>query len=358
MQKKQRYFSLLLFLAFLLYACLGCGATAHQQTESSASPIVTPTETVVPVQTEAPTPEETVPQPIETVFSVTEAPPIEAEASRAPQTEPPAVHYTVLEPQADGIAEKRASKAVIDYSHVDDGYVMVQKLKESSKRFKVQIKKGGETYTYNLPETDWAVLPLSLGDGKYNVGVYENVSGTKYASVVSVSFDAVLSDPFAPFLRPNLYVNYQDAPATVEKGGELTAGLSGPLQKVDAVYAFVVGTLNYDYVQAATVESGYIPKLDRVLKVKRGICYDYAALMTAMLRSQNVPCKLIFGYVGKAYHAWISVWVDEEGWVNAIYFDGVSWQRMDPTFASSGGDDETIKALIGDGKNYAEKYSY
>ena len=28
------------------------------------------------------------------------------------------------------------------------------------------------------------------------------------------------------------------------------------------------------------------------MEIKKGICFDYAALMTGMLRSQGIPCKL------------------------------------------------------------------
>ena len=60
--------------------------------------------------------------------------------------------------------------------------------------------------------------------------------------------------------------------------------------------------------------------------------------MTGMLRSQGIPCKLVIGYAGTVYHAWISVWSEDTGWIDsAIYFNGTTWQRMDPTFASTGG---------------------
>ena len=99
--------------------------------------------------------------------------------------------------------------------------------------------------------------------------------------------------------------------------------------------------------------------LDNVLAAKKGICFDYAALMTGMLRSQGVPCKLVVGYAGTVYHAWINVWTEETGWIDGvIYFDGTAWQRMDPTFASSGGGSDAIMQYIGDGKNYTQKYVY
>lgn len=266
--------------------------------------------------------------------------------------------YTILVPEHSGTDEQRNDKAVIDYSHINDGYFMVQRIAETDHRYKVLVKVKNLTYNYNIDTGDWAAFPLSEGDNTYQVQVLENVSGTKYANVISVSFQAKIDDPFAPFLRPNLHVNYLNAPNTMEKGAELTAGCEGPLSKVDAVFGFITSTINYDYLLAATVETGYLPDLDRILKRKRGICYDYSSLMTAMLRSQNVPCKLVFGYVGKIYHAWISVWVEEEGWIDVIHFDGKTWQRMDPTFTAAGTRDETVKKYVGNGNNYAVKYCF
>ena len=104
--------------------------------------------------------------------------------------------------------------------------------------------------------------------------------------------------------------------------------------------------------------SGYLPKLDEVLAAQTGICFDYAALMTAMLRSQEVPCKLVVGYAGSVYHAWISVWTEENGWIDgAIFFDGNTWMRMDPTFASSGEGDPEIMNFIQNGA-YKALYLY
>jgi hypothetical protein len=264
-----------------------------------------------------------------------------------------------MQPVASGTQVKKSDKAVIDYSNTKDGYVMVQYTASTTKRLKAQVKGPTTTYTYNLTAGEWEVFPLSDGNGSYQVIVYENISGTKYSTVTSVSFQVPLTDEFAPFLRPNQYVDYGVAVNTVAKAAELTAGMTDTLAKVQAIYEFVVNNLTYDKELAATVQSGYLPVLDSVLAKKTGICFDYAALMTGMLRSQGVPCKLVVGYAGTAYHAWISVWSEKTGWVEGvIYFDGTSWQRMDPTFASSGKQSASIMQYIGDGKNYTVKYLY
>lgn len=261
--------------------------------------------------------------------------------------------------EASGKLVKQNDQAVIDYSNTADGYVMVQFTGQTDKRLKAQVKGPTTTYTYNLTQGKWATFPLSDGNGSYKITVYENVTDNKYSSVVSITQDVTLKDEFAPFLRPNQYVDYSNASNTAAKAAELTQGMTDPLEKVQVIYDYVVKNLIYDREKAAAVKSGYLPVLDTVLAEQKGICFDYAALMAGMLRSQSVPCKLVVGYAGQAYHAWISVWSEATGWVDGvIYFDGASWQRMDPTFASSGKQSADIMAYIGDGTNYTTKYLY
>lgn len=267
---------------------------------------------------------------------------------------------TQITPVASGTLVEKNDRAEIDYSNTSDGYVMVRFTGQTATRLKVQVQGPSTTYTYDLPQgSDWTTFSLSDGNGNYKVTVFENTTGTKYATVLSKSMSVSLKDEFAPFLCSNQYVNFAVAPKTVAKAQELIGTISDPLEKVSKVYDYVVKNITYDKKLADSVQSGYLPVLDTVLEKKSGICFDYAALMTGMLRSQNVPCKLVVGYAGTAYHAWISVWTPDSGWIDgAIYFDGSTWQRMDPTFASSGNQSESIMKYIGDGSNYTVKYLY
>jgi hypothetical protein len=80
--------------------------------------------------------------------------------------------------------------------------------------------------------------------------------------------------------------------------------------------------------------------------------------MSAMLRSQQIPTRLEVGYAGEVYHAWISCYVDEIGWVdNIISFDGENWSLMDPTLAANNSS-SAVEEYIGDGSNYLIKYTY
>lgn len=271
----------------------------------------------------------------------------------------PAAIPVAFMPAASGTAVKEKNGAVIDYSNITDGYVMCQYQNKTDKKLKVQVEGPTTKYSYDLVPGNWATFPLSDGNGAYKVGIYQNVSGSKYSKITSVSFNVKLKDEFAPFLRPNQYVNYEYAVNTVEKAKELTKDKTTVLDKLAAIYDFVISNFTYDDKLAETVSSGYLPDLEKVLESKKGICFDYAAMMAGMLRSQEIPCKLIVGYAGSVYHAWLSVYSEKDGWIDgAVFFDGKTWMRMDPTFASTGGNTKEIKQYIGDGSNYSAKYFY
>ena len=108
----------------------------------------------------------------------------------------------------------------------------------------------------------------------------------------------MLTNDYAPFLHANQYVNYTSNSQAVKKAAELTKDKKTSLDKITVIYEFVVSNLTYDKQKAKNVQSGYLPNVDKVLAEKKGICFDYAALMTAMLRSQGIPTKLVVGYTG------------------------------------------------------------
>lgn len=352
MKHTGKFISILAVLAVIL---AGCGPAAPA-----------PTADMTPLQAATTAPTET------TEITETTRPPASEETTAPPAKDPVAqglqneadtlagnaatVHSATA--VASGELVKSCDEAVIDYSNTADGYVMVCYTVPTDRRLKAQVKGPSSTYTYNLTPGQWAVFPLSDENGTYQITVYVNAVDSKYAAVLSLTVDVTLKDEFAPFLHANQYVNFDAAPAAMAMADTLCAGLDD-LEKVAAIYDFVVKGMTYDTELAATVKSGYLPDLDRVLERMSGICFDYAALMTGMLRSQNVPCKLVVGYAGDVYHAWIHVWTEGTGWIEGIvFFDGVNWQRMDPTFASSADGDPAILDYIGDGSHYNAKYIY
>ncbi|WP_243009086.1 transglutaminase-like domain-containing protein [Clostridium sp. AM58-1XD] len=265
-----------------------------------------------------------------------------------------------LIPSAPGTTKYENKKVTVDASNISEGYVMV-KYNGSGGKIKVQvIKSGGETYTYDLNARDaYEVFPFTEGNGTYTVKVFENISGNQYMQASSNDLNVTLSSQFKPFLYPNQYVNFSDSSQVVTVAKSLATSAQDQIGIVKNVYDYVTDNIVYDNAKASSVQSGYLPNVDQVLAQKKGICFDYAAVMTSMLRSQNIPTKLVVGYTGSIYHAWVSVYLDNIGWVdNVIYFDGQDWKLMDPTFASSGKKSQEIMDYIGNSSNYKAKYSY
>lgn len=325
-------------LAFSLYCiCFillsACGSTTYSGTtaESAGSDVL-------------------VTQPEETTPQETAA----AEDSKGTRDNTP----QCLVPEAPGTVTYGNEVVSIDASNINNGYLCVSYLGTNSK-VKLQITGPDQvTYTYDLYGKDYETFPLTCGGGTYSVGVYENISGTQYATTFYQELNVTLADPFLPFLYPNQYVNFTPESEVVLKAEELAAPANTDLDVVSNIYNYVVGSISYDDVKAADLPNGYLSDVDETLRSGSGICLDYAALMAAMLRSQGIPTHLEVGYAKEAHHAWISTYVDEKGWINGmIEFDGTSWSILDPTYAANSSE-KSLKKFIGDGSNYTVKYVY
>ena len=261
----------------------------------------------------------------------------------------------VLVPEAAGTAVHSCDSATVDVSNISEGYIMADYHGTSSK-VKLQITgPDGVTYTYNL-HGGYETFPVTAGNGTYTIGVFENISETKYSTALSFTVDAGITNEFGPYLYPNQYVNFDTSSLPVSKAVELAYTANTDLEVVENVYNYIIDHFTYDYDKAKSVVSGYLPVVDDVYRANTGICFDYAAVMATMLRSQNIPTRLEVGYMGEEYHAWISIYIEDIGWINGIIeFDGSTWNLMDPTFASTS---KSPSDFITEDSKYLTKYVY
>ena len=266
--------------------------------------------------------------------------------------------YASLVPTASGETCYGDDSVSIDASNISDGYVMVRYTGHSEKA-KAQITiPDGTVYTYTIKGSDYNTFPLTGGNGDYTLKVYEWVVDNSYALAFSQALSVSLNDEFKPFLYPNQYVWFTGDSQVVALGRELSDQSADDLDYVQNSYYYVIRNISYDNDKAENTPIDYVPDIDTILEEKKGICFDYASLMAALLRSQSIPTKLEVGYSGEAYHAWISVYLTESGWVdNIIEFDGKDWVLMDPTLAANNSS-KAVAKYIGDGSKYTVKYSY
>lgn len=262
-----------------------------------------------------------------------------------------------LVPEAPGTNVIGNDLVTIDISNTSEGYLIVE-YTGACPKVKLQIScPNTTTYTYNLTSGK-EVFPLTKDSGSYKISVFENITDTQYSTAFVEDIDVDIQNKLGAYLYPNQYVNFSADSKCIEKAQSLAAPCNNDLEVVSNVFNYIINNVTYDHEKAETVQSGYLPSPDDTLTSKKGICLDYSCLMASMLRSQRIPTHMEVGYAGEVYHAWISTYIEDIGWVNGIIeFDGTDWSLMDPTFASNG-DAKELKKFIGDGSNYSVKYIY
>lgn len=263
-----------------------------------------------------------------------------------------------LIPLNDGTSTIGNDLVTIDISHTSDGYVCITYNGDAQRTRLIITTPLQISYTYDLKKGVCDTFPLTGLTGGYNIGVYELVSGNDYSVLFNDTFEVSSIDEYSPYLYPNQYVKFDKNTKAISLASDLVVTSNNDLDAITSVYNYVITNIVYDYDKAENVESTYVPDIDNILSIKKGICFDYASLMAAMLRSQGIPTRLEIGYAGDAYHAWISTYVKDVGWINGIIeFNGKDWEIMDPTFAANMSE-KSLKSFIGEGDNYITQYMY
>lgn len=203
----------------------------------------------------------------------------------------------------------------IDSSNAGKGAVSVSCTSEEELR--ILVEHGEYEMVYAVPNDGMPfTVPMSDGDGLYRISVMERVEGTLYHCAMSVSVDVRLESRLSPWLRPNILVPYKENSLYIRRAEELAEASATQEAFVESVAAYVRSAVSYDRDCPNGKLSEHPIDPDRTLLTGKGICIDYAALTTAMMRSQGIPARMAFGDVvqdGEAsYHAWTEAWLDGE----------------------------------------------
>ena len=281
-------------------------------------------------------------------------------SSSGTKSEEPPVYspLQVLVPEAPGKEILGSSPLTLDISNITQGYLTAVSDSQDQKMNVQLTDENGTVYSYFISPGESAVIPFSSGSGNYQICCYQQIDGTQYAALFANTLEVSLENEFLPFLYPNQYVNFSPESEASKLALSMVSEDTSDVDALQAIYDYVTENLTYDYDLADTVESGYLPDVDATLESKKGICFDYAALTAAMLRSRDIPCKLQIGYSGTVKHAWVSVYIRSKGWVDkAVEFSGDSWSCMNPTFDSNSDDEETIQQYIRNDDNYIVQFT-
>lgn len=295
--------------------------------------------------------------------------------------------------------------AEIDWSSAGGGYVTVRvnELPEGpSVRVSCRVRwdedgkcRYGTTYT--LTEGEWTI-PLFGGSTEYLVYVQMSFLACEHylteaeravwdapSVPLAARFHAVIDDPDRVWVLSAPDVDFAHAPLTRAKALEITGGCKTDAEKITAVFHWVAENIAYDHEMAGQMlaeterdrskdprpcssdpvngkhrlppdseELGYTDQsqlsLDTILTRRSGVCEHYAVLMTGMLRSLGVPCKMVSGAIrasdGRWWaHGWVAVKPadgtldqaalgagrDYTGRLSGRKSEPTGWTRLDPT---------------------------
>lgn len=211
------------------------------------------------------------------------------------------------------------NKLSVDSSNCDNGTIKASLVNpKPDTRYKLGVTLGGEEYYYYDLEPDKEyVIPLQLGDGTYQLTLFQNVRDDKYKIVSKAKVEAA-PDPNRVWLEPNVKVNFTSSDIVDKLNDELEKSKvcsSDP----DSVKFKVIANYVRDYFFYDEVLRllGHIPQdpyvdLNYILTARMGLCEDMSALTVAMLRLEGVPSRIVFGRANNISHAWVEAFVDGE----------------------------------------------
>jgi len=105
----------------------------------------------------------------------------------------------------------------------------------------------------------------------------------------------------------------------------------------------------FDYVPKATrVDS----PIDHAIEAGKGVCQDFAHIMTALVRHVKIPCRYVSGYLcPRADHHDRSADGATHAWVETLLPGGMGWVGFDPTNNLLAGERHIRTAI---GRDYAD----
>ncbi len=203
---------------------------------------------------------------------------------------------------------------VFDLTEADKG-VIGANFTPADKKVKVMIQKGNNAYYYDLNNCA-DTFPLQMGPGTYRLAILEHLSGSKYAVKHSKNLEVKLENDKSPYLQSANPVYWEGDSVSAQLAKVLTAGVDSDIEKAKTIHSYIINNITYDDDKADRLDAGYIPIADEILSSGQGICYDYAVLYAAMLRSIDIPAKVVKGYKDDIdkYHAWNEVYLEDTGW--------------------------------------------
>ncbi len=107
---------------------------------------------------------------------------------------------------------------------------------------------------------------------------------------------------------------------------ELAAKLNVSRARDPLTLLQTLNTAIYEEFEYAPQSTQVDSPIDEAITARRGVCQDFAHIMTAMVRNIGIPCRYVSGYLFNqtdnptrsapdATHAWVETFLPELGWI-------------------------------------------
>jgi hypothetical protein len=231
----------------------------------------------------------------------------------------------------------------IDTSSASEGFVGVSVF--SDRRVKVKVGYGAAPRQYDIYDVknDGSVnfFPVTkAGSDQVTIEVMRKVSDDPedlyYIQIGRAAQSYELSDSRVPYLEANVYVPYDSNSECVQIASKIAAECNTEAEFIDKTSRFIMDALEYSENSSLAVKNGHIINPDEILHTGKAVCYEYAVLTAAMMRSQGIPTKVCVGKVDNSAtsHAW-----------NEVYVEGTGWMNLDLTFKDAGVNPNTCEYI-------------
>lgn len=201
-------------------------------------------------------------------------------------------------------------------------------------------------------------MPLDVAD---NIGFnsnFELTAGDKVTSLYQYRLSSVPEYVIQPQLSPwersaGLQIPAEGNPQTRALGRQLAQQYNDPQQIVSQVLA-MFNAEDYHYTLNPPLTPGADPVDQFLFQTRRGFCEHYAGSFALLMRAAGIPARVVLGYQGGTLnplnqvitvrqseaHAWVEVWLEQQGWVRVDPTAAIAPQRIERNLNAALGADE------------------
>jgi transglutaminase-like putative cysteine protease len=129
-----------------------------------------------------------------------------------------------------------------------------------------------------------------------------------------------LNDDHFDMLEPSRYARFSPELGSFMTIADLEKPVGDPLSALRTLQRAIYDSFDY---QAGSTDVN--SPIEVALEQRRGVCQDFAHIMTAIAREWGIPCRYVSGYLyhkgsrdrsaADATHAWVEAYLPSLGWV-------------------------------------------